>query len=152
MRTIAEQIVRELGGRWSVLTRQKLDHIKLDRLLDQLERTEGASRRVVMLRIQRLVFPHAFAEEAVLWPVIRRTLDDGYELTLEVEREHQEVNELVLRLGDLGDSDSENEVAREMDDDPALAEADIEQIKLTAGSLMKLLDDARQVADEAVKN
>ena len=34
----------------------------------------------------------------MLWPVMRRTLEDGQELTLEVEREHQEVNELVMRL------------------------------------------------------
>jgi hypothetical protein len=53
---------------------------------------------VVLLRIYRLVFPHAFAEESVLWPVMRRTLPDGHDLTLEVEQEHQEVNELVKRL------------------------------------------------------
>jgi hypothetical protein len=44
------------------------------------------------------VFPHAFAEEAVLWPVIRSALPDGHELTLQVEREHQRINELVDQL------------------------------------------------------
>jgi hypothetical protein len=48
-----------------------------------------------LLSIYRLVFPHAFAEEAVLWPVIRRVLPDGEELTLRVEREHQTINELL---------------------------------------------------------
>jgi hypothetical protein len=52
----------------------------------------------VLLEIDRLVFPHAFAEESVLWPVLRRVLPDGADLTLEVEREHQEVNELVTGL------------------------------------------------------
>ncbi|MFD3444061.1 hemerythrin domain-containing protein [Microbacteriaceae bacterium 4G12] len=61
-------------------------------------RTTGRDQERVLLRIYRLVFPHAFAEESVLWPVMRRTLPDGQELTLEVEREHQEVNELVTRL------------------------------------------------------
>ncbi|MEX5302434.1 hemerythrin domain-containing protein [Kocuria sabuli] len=97
-RSIAEQSVRDLGGRLSVLTRQKKDHIELERLLQQLRDANGAEQGRVLLRLHRLVFPHAFAEEAVLWPVLRRVLPDGHELTLEVEREHQEVNELVTRL------------------------------------------------------
>ncbi|WP_207456584.1 hemerythrin domain-containing protein [Desertivibrio insolitus] len=96
--SIAEQSVEQLGGRLSVLTRQKKDHIELDELLQRLEGSEGADQERVLLDIYALVFPHAFAEESVLWPVMRRTLDDGEELTLAVEREHQEVNELVTRL------------------------------------------------------
>ncbi|GAA1757536.1 hemerythrin domain-containing protein [Kocuria aegyptia] len=98
MRSIAEQKVDELGGRLSVLTRQKRDHVKLQDLLEDLDGATGAAQRKVLLRIHRLVFPHAFAEESVLWPVMRRVLPDGQELTLQVEREHQEVNELVTRL------------------------------------------------------
>lgn len=98
MRSIADQSTADLGGRWSVLTRQKLDHVKLDRLLRQLEHDDGQSPQQTLLRLYRLVFPHAFAEEGVLWPVLRRALPDGHHLTLEVEREHQEVNELVARL------------------------------------------------------
>lgn len=98
VRSVAEQNVSELGGRLSVLARQKKDHVALDELLLDLSATTGAAQQRVLLRIYRLVFPHAFAEEAVLWPVIRRALPDGHELTLEVEREHQEVNDLVVRL------------------------------------------------------
>ncbi|MEX5260185.1 hemerythrin domain-containing protein [Kocuria sp. CPCC 205263] len=105
MRSIAEQKVHELGGRLSVLTRQRRDHVKLENLLEDLEDTTGEDQRQVLLRIYRLVFPHAFAEEAVLWPVIRRVLPDGHELTLEVEREHQEVNELVTALETLEEAD-----------------------------------------------
>lgn len=101
MRSLAEQSTAELGGRLSVLTRQKLDHVDLDRLLHQLENTDGPAHRRTLLRIYRLVFPHAFAEEAVLWPVLRRVLPDGHQLTLEVEQEHQQVNELVVQLEDL---------------------------------------------------
>ncbi len=101
MRSVAEQSVEELGGRISVLARQKRDHVKLNRLLEELHRSTGTDEEQVLLRIYRLVFPHAFAEESVLWPVMRRTLEDGHELTLEVEREHQEVNELVTRLEDI---------------------------------------------------
>src|SRR5690606_20507727 len=62
----------------------------------------------------RLVFPHAFAEESVLWPVLRRVLPDGHDLTLQVEQEHQEVNELVTRLEamDLTDPDRQPVVDR----------------------------------------
>jgi hypothetical protein len=98
MRSIAAQEIDELGGRWSVLTRQRRDHVKLEGLLEDLAGTTGAAQGRVLLRIHRLVFPHAFAEESVLWPVMRRVLPDGHELTLEVEREHQEVNELVTAL------------------------------------------------------
>ncbi|MCC5781762.1 cation-binding protein [Kocuria sp. CCUG 69068] len=105
MRSIAEQKVDELGGRLSVLARQRRDHVKLENLLEDLEDTTGAAQGQVLLRIYRLVFPHAFAEEAVLWPVMRRVLPNGHELTLEVEREHQEVNELVTALETLEEAD-----------------------------------------------
>lgn len=98
MKSIAEQNVAEMGGRMSVLSRQRRDHIRLDRLLQQLGDTRPGEQGLVLLKIYRLVFPHAFAEESVLWPVIRRVLPDGHRLTLRVELEHQEINELVTRL------------------------------------------------------
>jgi len=96
--SLAEQNEQDLGRRLSVLTRQKRDHVKLDRLLSELAASDLAHQDRVLRRIYRLVFPHAFAEEAVLWPVVRRVLPDGPEITLQVEREHQEVNELVTAL------------------------------------------------------
>ncbi|MFL6063782.1 MAG: hemerythrin domain-containing protein [Friedmanniella sp.] len=101
-RSLAHQDRAELGGRFSVLARQKADHRRLDELLAELDRTEPARQDDVLRRIHRLVFPHAFAEESVLWPVLRRTLPDGERLTLRIEQEHQEVNELVTRLEALG--------------------------------------------------
>jgi hypothetical protein len=98
LRSIAAQSTDELGGPLSVLARQRHDHVVLDDLLGELDRTTGAEQQRVLLHLSRLVFPHAFAEESVLWPVMRRALPDGSELTLEVEQEHQEVNELVKRL------------------------------------------------------
>ncbi|MGQ1840121.1 hemerythrin domain-containing protein [Kocuria turfanensis] len=107
--SIADQTVAELGGRLSVLTRQQKDHIELDRLLRQLDGAEATDQGQVLLRIYRLVFPHAFAEESVLWPVMRRVLPDGHELTLQVEQEHQEVNELVTALETLDADDPQRE-------------------------------------------
>jgi len=98
MRSLAEQTTEQLGGRFSVLTRQKHDHIKLDRLLASLPGSAGEQEQASLNAICRLVFSHAFAEEAVLWPALRRALPDGEELTARVEREHQEVTELVARL------------------------------------------------------
>ncbi len=101
MLSIAEQSPAELGGSLSVLYRQRDDHVKLGHLLETLGETPEHEHGPVLLAIYRLVFPHAFAEEAVLWPVMRRVLPDGHELTLRVEREHQAINELVTRLQDL---------------------------------------------------
>lgn len=98
MRSLADQTDGELGGRWSVLVRQKRDHVRLDRLLERVLATSGTEQEDVLHRIARLVFPHAFAEESVLWPELRRILPEGEALTLQVEREHQEVNELWTRL------------------------------------------------------
>jgi hemerythrin superfamily protein len=104
-RSIADQTVEELGGPGSVLARQRRDHIDLDRLLAELEGTTGREQEEVLTRIDRLVFSHAFAEETVLWPVLRRVLPDGDALTLRVEEEHQEVNELVTEIETLGHDD-----------------------------------------------
>ncbi|HEX8374676.1 MAG TPA: hemerythrin domain-containing protein [Geminicoccaceae bacterium] len=98
MNSLAQQSLVELGGRGSVLSRQKRDHIRLDRLLHRLGEVPPGEQPPVLLAIYRLVFPHAFAEESVLWPVMRRLLPDGEELTLRVEREHQQINGLVVRL------------------------------------------------------
>ena len=105
MRSVADQTTRELGGALSVLARQRSDHVELDALLRELRGAEGDHEALVLMRIHRLVFPHAFAEESVLWPLMRRVLDDGQELTLEVEREHQEVNEIVTTLETLPSGD-----------------------------------------------
>src|SRR3954452_21977715 len=97
-RSLAGQTVEELGGPGSVLARQRSDHEELDRLLKGLDGATRNHQEEVLTRVDRLVFSHAFAEEAVLWPVLRRVLPDGDELTLRVEEEHQEVNELVTAL------------------------------------------------------
>jgi hemerythrin superfamily protein len=104
-RSIADQTVEELGGPGSVLARQRRDHVELDRLLHELDGTTGRAQEEVLTRIDRLVFSHAFAEESVLWPVLRRVLPDGEALTLRVEEEHQEVNELVTELETMAHDD-----------------------------------------------
>jgi len=96
--SIAEQTPEQLGGEGSLLVRQRRDHARLDALLDALGRTSGAEQDEVLTRLARLVFPHAYAEETVVWPVLRRALPDGHELTVRNEQEHQEINELFSEL------------------------------------------------------
>jgi hypothetical protein len=98
LRSIADQSIEELGGPTSVLRRQQRDHEELDRLLLRLATTFGTAQEDVLNQLARLVFPHAFAEESVLWPAARRVLDDGPQLTLEIEQEHQQINELWRQL------------------------------------------------------
>lgn len=146
MNSIAQQSVAEMGGRGSVLSRQKRDHIRLDRLLHRLANARGREQDAVLLKIYRLVFPHAYAEETVLWPVMRRVLPDGHELTLRVEMEHQEINELATRLEGLEHGSSERQ--RVLDRMVELLQEDVRdeedlllprlQMKLTISQLRRL--------------
>lgn len=107
--SLADQSLAELGGRRSVLARQRRDHIDLDELLGRIRRTTGSTRQDLLTDLCRLVFPHAFAEEAVLWPIVRQTLPDGDELTLRIEQEHQQINELFTSLEQTSPGDGRHE-------------------------------------------
>lgn len=98
LRSLAGRSEKELGGRRSVLALQRRDHRALDELLARIADSAGDERAAALNALCRLVFPHAFAEEAVLWPLLRRLLPDGAELTLRVEQEHQQINELFTEL------------------------------------------------------
>lgn len=95
MRSLADQSVQQMGGRTSVLARQRADHMELDRLLEQATASTGPAQDASLQQLWRLVFRHAYAEETVLWPAARACLADGEQLTLRVEQEHQQINELV---------------------------------------------------------
>lgn len=67
-RTIKDQTVERLGGRRSILARQRRDHAELDRLMDDYQALgAGEERERILREIVQLVFSHAFAEETVLW-------------------------------------------------------------------------------------
>jgi hypothetical protein len=114
-RTIEEQSVAELGGEASVLARQRRDHAEMDRLMDRYRSLPaGEDREGVLKDLVQLVFSHAFAEETVLWPAVRRSVPDGEELTSRVEEEHQEINDLVAGIERLepGSPEREEKVER----------------------------------------
>lgn len=105
--SISEQSVEELGGQASVLARQRRDHAELDRMMTLYESGHGSpeDRRRTLEDIVRLTFSHAFAEETVLWPALRRLAPDGEELTARVESEHQRINDLVTEMERIGPDD-----------------------------------------------
>ena len=100
-RSIAHQTVEELGGPMSILTLQRADHVRLNRLMAEARATEregGRAHRVALRKVARLVFTHAFAEEAVLFPAARAVLAEGDDLTVSIEEEHQDVDEVMTAL------------------------------------------------------
>ena len=108
MQSIALQTTAELGGRMSLLVRQRRDHRRLYEYFAELARTPEREQGAILLDMYRLVFPHAFAEEAVLWPLLRRLSPEGHALTLQNEREHQAINLLVTRLEGLAPGSAEH--------------------------------------------
>jgi hemerythrin superfamily protein len=108
--TIKEQTVEQLGGPSSVLARQRRDHAEMDRLMDRCQTlADGDDRERILQETVQLVFSHAFAEETVLWPMVRRSVEDGHELTSRVEEEHQQINDLVADIERLGPGSPERE-------------------------------------------
>jgi hemerythrin superfamily protein len=98
--SITQQSIEELGGEASVLVRQRRDHAKLDHLMNRYASggRPPEERQQTLKDIIQLTFSHAFAEETVLWPALRRLAYDGEELTSRVEQEHQEINDLVAAV------------------------------------------------------
>ncbi|MDT0387668.1 hemerythrin domain-containing protein [Streptomyces dubilierae] len=141
--TIETQSVDQLGGPGSVLARQRRDHAEMDRLMDRYRALEdGAERERVLKEVVQLVFSHAFAEETVLWPAVRRAVPDGEELTSRVEEEHQEINDLVAEIERLepGTAEREERVERVF----ALIRQDIrDEEDLVLPRLQEALDAAR---------
>jgi hemerythrin superfamily protein len=96
--SIAGQSVEALGGPGSIIVRQRRDHQRLNELVGRVRATEGEEQDEVLTQLCRLVFPHAFAEEAVLFPASRKLLAEGEALSLDIEQEHQEINEVYSAL------------------------------------------------------
>lgn len=109
-RSLADQTVEEMGGPLSILTLQRRDHEELDRLMARARATEGLglAHQVALRQVARLVFTHAFAEESVLFPASRRVLAEGDDLSLEIEEEHQDVDEVMTELDRSDPSDPEH--------------------------------------------
>lgn len=114
MRSVDLQSPEGLGGGLSILTRQRADRTRLERLLDQLPGATGEQEQDLVARLCRVVSSHARAVEAVVWPALRRHVPDGDALVAGVEEEHQQVLELVAALEDTrpGDPDRADLLAR----------------------------------------
>ncbi|MDG9718900.1 hemerythrin domain-containing protein [Streptomyces sp. DH24] len=80
--------------------RQRRDHARLDAMMNRWPAggVPDGDLDALWQDIVQLVFRHAFAEETVLWPVLRRVPPGGEDLTGRVEEEHQEINDLIARI------------------------------------------------------
>ena len=97
--SIAGRSVEALGGPGSIIVRQRREHERLDELARRARSTEGDEQDEVLTQLCRLVFPHAFAEEAVLFPAARKALAaSGDSLSHDIEEEHQEINEVYAAV------------------------------------------------------
>ncbi|MEU5253672.1 hemerythrin domain-containing protein [Streptomyces longwoodensis] len=109
-RTIEDQTLEQVGGPGSVLARQRRDHAEMDALMGRHRALpDGEERERVLQQTVQLVFSHAFAEETVLWPAVRRLVEDGEELTSRVEEEHQQINDFVADIERLDPGSPERE-------------------------------------------
>jgi hemerythrin-like domain-containing protein len=141
-KSLKDQTLQELGGQSSVLARQRRDHAEIDRLMELYRRSADAERERALKNVVQLVFSHAFAEETVLWPAVRRSVPDGEELTARVEEEHQQINDLVAEIEPLppGDPGREDKVDRAF----ALIRQDIrDEENLLLPRLQDAVDTAR---------
>jgi hemerythrin superfamily protein len=123
--SIADQSVEALGGTRSIIVRQRRDHQRLAELVERVRATDGEEQDEVLTQLCRLVFPHAFAEEAVLFPAARKVLPEGDGLSLDIEQEHQEINEVyaAVERSRRGDPGREELIARAI----ALLDADVRE-------------------------
>jgi len=96
--SIAGQSVEALGGPRSIIVRQRRDHERLNELVQRVRAARGEQQDELLTQLCRLVFPHAFAEEAVLFPAARKVLPEGDALSLDIEQEHQEINEVYAAV------------------------------------------------------
>ncbi|UFQ19410.1 MULTISPECIES: hemerythrin domain-containing protein [Streptomyces] len=113
--SIKHRSVEELGGEASVLARQRRDHAEMSQLMARHQALpDGTGREEILQQLIQLVFSHAFAEETVLWPAVRRRVADGEALTAQVEEEHQQINDLTTDIERLppGDLEREDKIRR----------------------------------------
>jgi hemerythrin superfamily protein len=98
--SISQRDAAALGGGESILMRQRRDHARLDAMMNRWPAEGGTDeeRDALWRDIVQLVFSHAFAEETVLWPLLRRVAPEGEELTGRVEQEHQAINDLITQV------------------------------------------------------
>jgi hypothetical protein len=79
---------------------QRQDHTRLLDLMRQYEAAAQPAKPALYGAIAQLVTTHAFAEETVLFPAARRSVDRGGALTAQIEAKHQRINEIMLQLED----------------------------------------------------
>ncbi|MGK5637527.1 hemerythrin domain-containing protein [Streptomyces sp. URMC 126] len=76
-------------------------------LFDEVERTEGDERRDAFRRLVRLLAVHETAEEEVVHPFVRRSVDGGKDIAEDRLAEEREAKEALKRLDGMDPDDPE---------------------------------------------
>lgn len=114
LRPLLDPAEPRLGDERSLVARQQRDHEHLVVLVDWLTHSPATDQGAILREICRVVFPHAFADEAVLWPAVRKHLPYGETLVQQMNEERREMNDLACRLQEdaLVDADRSTALAR----------------------------------------
>jgi Hemerythrin HHE cation binding domain len=83
----------------SIIDLLRRDHTHMEQLIERYGTQGPGERRDTFRELVDLVVPHAFAEEAVLFPTARRVAPAQAEaITSHIETEHQGVNDVLKRM------------------------------------------------------
>ncbi|MCE7078958.1 hemerythrin domain-containing protein [Streptomyces sp. ST2-7A] len=88
----------------ALLTRQ---HGDIRNLFDEVERTNGDGRRDAFRRLVRLLAVHETAEEEVVHPYVRRSVEGGERIVADRLEEERESKEALSRLDGMDPEDDE---------------------------------------------
>jgi hypothetical protein len=96
-----------MAAETNIVDLQRRDHEHLDELLQRYGTDDQTARPDTFRELVTLVTTHAFAEETVLFPAVRRIFGDGDgdAVTAGIEGEHQRINELLAELDGLEPGD-----------------------------------------------
>jgi hemerythrin superfamily protein len=91
----------------------KNDHRKVERLFERYRSASTGTKRTILDEITRELTKHTYAEETVLYPVLRASISDGESLMDDAVTEHQEAKGLLVELedADVGSLEADAKVA-----------------------------------------
>ncbi|MGH7804284.1 MAG: hemerythrin domain-containing protein [Candidatus Binatia bacterium] len=85
----------------NVISLLKTDHRKVERLFERYGKTSDVARkRKILDELTRELSVHMVAEERVLYPVVRTSIEDGPALAKEAVEEHDSAKALLAELAD----------------------------------------------------
>jgi iron-sulfur cluster repair protein YtfE (RIC family) len=89
------------------------DHREVESLLERYRSATAESKQVILETITGELTKHMFAEETVLYPILRASIPDGESLMNEAVEEHRKARGLLAELenAEVGSFDMDSKVA-----------------------------------------